>query len=270
MDRPILVKLGGSAITDKNKFKSARIDVIKNLSEEIGQIYREVTKKIVLIHGGGSYGHPLASKFKLYMGLTCEESKIAASRTIDAMRELSMLISRLIREQNVPVVPIQPSAIAINKSTRLHKMSIDTILKFLELDMPPLLWGDVVYDEDLGVSILSGDEIVSYLALQLNASMVIYGSDVDGIYRDFRNRKGVYRIVNDENIAEVIEHIAGGLKTDVTGGMKRKFEEILKIYEKNIPIYIVNATKKGHLYKTVKEKVILGTLFLKNKNALDK
>ncbi len=261
---PIIIKLGGSAITNKDKFKSPRLNIIKQLAREIGQIYEKLEKKIVIIHGGGSYGHPLASKFKLHMGLKDANALLGVSETIDAMRELSLLISQNLRENGVPVAPIQPSSIAINKSSKIHYFNMETIVKFLDLNMTPLLWGDVVYDLNQGVSILSGDELVSYIAIKLNAKMVVYGSDVDGIYREPRNKKGLIRLVNDRNLQEVLNHIIDTQGVDVTGGMRRKIEEILKVYEQGIPIYLVNATKNGYVYRTVKSGEVLGTLFYKH------
>jgi len=262
-ESPIIIKLGGSAVTNKDKFKSPRTNVIKQLAREIGEIYKKLEKKIVIIHGGGSYGHPLASKFQLHKGLKNESSLVGVSETIDAMRELSLIISRSLRRNGVPVVPIQPSSIAINKSSKIHIINLETLINFLELNMTPLLWGDVVYDLNQGISILSGDELVSHIAVKLNAKMVVYGSDVDGIYRDPQNKRGLIKFVNDRNLNDVLKHIVGSKNVDVTGGMRRKIEEILKVYDKGIPIYLVNATKKGYIYRTVEGGEILGTLFYK-------
>jgi len=52
----ILLKLGGSLLTDKNKPFSIREDVVKSAVRQV----IEANKKIILIHGGGSFGHPLA------------------------------------------------------------------------------------------------------------------------------------------------------------------------------------------------------------------
>ena len=55
-----LLKLGGSLLTDKNQPSSLREDVINRAIEQI----IESNKNIVLIHGGGSFGHPIAKEYQ--------------------------------------------------------------------------------------------------------------------------------------------------------------------------------------------------------------
>ena len=60
----ILLKLGGSLLTNKNKPFSIREDVVRNAVQQI----IEANDKLILIHGGGSFGHPLAKKYKISKG----------------------------------------------------------------------------------------------------------------------------------------------------------------------------------------------------------
>ena len=48
----------------------------------------------------------------------------------------------------------------------------------------PVLYGDVVLDveDKIKMAVLSGDQIVKYLAENLKPKKVVLGSDVDGIY----------------------------------------------------------------------------------------
>ena len=39
----------------------------------------------------------------------------------------------------------------------------------MKMGFTPVLYGDAVLDEKLGFTVLSGDQIVSYLAIELNA-----------------------------------------------------------------------------------------------------
>ena len=114
----------------------------------------------------------------------------------------------------------------------------------------PILFGDVAIAKDKGIDILSGDQIITYLANKLNADKVIFLMDVDGIYDRNPKEKG----------AKLIEKIDGKIKIqwekkkfDVTGGIKNKIEEALKMPCK---VYFINGTKKGNLTKAIKgEKV---------------
>ena len=60
----IILKLGGSLLTDKETPLSIREEV---LERSIKQII-ESKKSIILIHGGGSFGHPTAKKYQISQG----------------------------------------------------------------------------------------------------------------------------------------------------------------------------------------------------------
>ena len=66
MIKPIVLKLGGSVITDKNGELAARTEVINRLAEEIALARKE---SLIIIHGGGSFGHPTANKHAIKEGL---------------------------------------------------------------------------------------------------------------------------------------------------------------------------------------------------------
>jgi isopentenyl phosphate kinase len=57
-----VIKLGGSAITHKDSPLSPNIEVIEQIARELIKFDLK-KKKIVLIYGGGSFGHYVASKY---------------------------------------------------------------------------------------------------------------------------------------------------------------------------------------------------------------
>ena len=258
----IVIKLGGSAITDKDGFKKPRMNVIKQIAKELVEIRRELNPRMIVVTGGGSFGHPLARKYRLHEGLVHPDALIGVSETIDAMRELSLIVSGAFRKAGLPSVPIQPSAIATNYHTKLYRMDTYSIRRFLSIGTIPLLWGDVVFDEKMGVSILSGDEIVSKLAVELGADKIIYGLEVDGLYMDLE-KKILVKTVSDYNLSEVIKKAKGSNSTDVTGGMLRKLTEALTPYQHDIPIYLINITIPRNLYRVIIKNENVGTLIFK-------
>ena len=65
-DELILMKLGGSLITKK------RSDVPKcheNIMRKIANTISKSGKKIIIVHGAGSYGHPIVKKYKINTGI---------------------------------------------------------------------------------------------------------------------------------------------------------------------------------------------------------
>jgi isopentenyl phosphate kinase len=63
--RTTVLKIGGSVITDKNGDLAAKTEVINRLAEEIAKAN---LKNLIVVHGGGSFGHPIAQKWALKNG----------------------------------------------------------------------------------------------------------------------------------------------------------------------------------------------------------
>jgi len=58
----ILIKLGGSIITNKGKPQSARRKTIDNILKQI----KKINEPKILVHGGGSYGHYWSVKYGMH------------------------------------------------------------------------------------------------------------------------------------------------------------------------------------------------------------
>src|SRR5713226_8576802 len=58
MDQLTVLKLGGSAITDKARECAPDIPTIQNVADQL----RDYDRPLLLIHGGGSYAHPFVAK----------------------------------------------------------------------------------------------------------------------------------------------------------------------------------------------------------------
>jgi isopentenyl phosphate kinase len=60
----LLLKLGGSLITDKLKVAHARLAVLERLAGEIGRARASMPQtSMVLGHGSGSFGHVVAARY---------------------------------------------------------------------------------------------------------------------------------------------------------------------------------------------------------------
>ena len=61
-DDIVLVKLGGSLITEK---KSQTPKIRESNIKKISEIISKINKNIILVHGAGSYAHPLVKKYNI-------------------------------------------------------------------------------------------------------------------------------------------------------------------------------------------------------------
>ena len=246
----IIVKLGGSVISDKSKPFSFRDKVVENIAEEISKFHPE--KRFLLVHGGGSYGHPLAKKYAIREGFK-EERMMGFSRTHQAMIELNKKIVDIFLDKNLPAFSISPSSIFIMNNGGVSDGWINVIQAMLEKNFIPVLFGDVALSHDKGMDILSGDQIISFLAEKLMPEKVIFLMDVDGIY----NKNPVEK---DAKLLDVIDEkksIEGGIEgIDVTGGIKNKVKEAKKM---KCPVYFINGMVRGNLSKAIEGKKV-GTI----------
>lgn len=256
--RPLIVKLGGSVITDKRGRFSVKLSSLRRLAREL----KAADGPLVVVHGGGSYGHPIASKFEIARGFKNEEQLMGFSLTHRAMEELNTHVIEALQRAGLPAIAIQPSACSVVSDGRIVRMELAPLHKFLELGIVPVTYGDVVPDLSRGMSILSGDQLVVYLARELGASRVILGADVDGVFTadpKLRSREKLIRVITPSSWRDVVKSIGVASGPDVTGGMAKKVEELLILAESGIEAEIVNAAKADTLKRAILGERGLGT-----------
>ncbi|WP_175059303.1 isopentenyl phosphate kinase [Thermococcus sp. 2319x1] len=252
----IVIKLGGSVISDKNVPYSFNREVLENIAEEIAQFYPK--ENFVLVHGGGSFGHPNARKYKIREGLTgdVKGKRIGFSRTHQAMLKLNDLIIQTFLEKGLPAYSISSSSIFLIEKGEIVYGELEVLRKLLEKGFIPVLFGDTAVALDKGIDILSGDQIVGYLAKMFKPSKVVFLMDVDGIYTKNPKEEGAELI--KELTKEGIEHLLESSESagiDVTGGIGNKLKKALEIAHYS-DVYFINGKVKENLGKAIRgEKV---------------
>ena len=248
--QPLVVKLGGSVITDKSKKFSVEQDTLKRLAGEL----TSARGSLVVVHGGGSFGHPLASEYGIDSGFKEERQLMGFSLTHRAMEKLNAKVVEALQDVGLAAMPVQPSACAVVDGGRIVSMELRPFRKLLELGLVPVTYGDVVPDLTRGMSILSGDQLVVHLARELGAKKVVVGVDVDGVYTGDPKVDAEAELVPEitpANWGEVERSIGGAAGPDVTGGMANKVRELLKLAEGGIEAQIVNAARPGVLRRAI-------------------
>ena len=252
----ILLKLGGSLLTDKNTPFSLREEILESCLSQI----IESKKLIVLIHGGGSFGHPLAKKYQISRGLndSIKDQIMGLSKTHDAMNKFNSIIINKFLDKGYPAISIQPSSIFMQDFNEINLKSIDPIEKLLDLGVVPVLYGDILLSKDYSFSILSGDYIILKLCESIQnfkVSKVIFAIEEDGIFiKDNGNKKLALKLTFKDlaniKLAELDQ------KIDVTGGIKGKLEKIEEILKLNIPVQIINGIKNKNVLKALTNQYI--------------
>ena len=254
------MKLGGSTITIKDKTFVANQCVIRSLANEIAEAK---VSHLVLVHGGGSFGHPLAKQYAISEGFKNPSQMIGFSKTHDAMTVLNRLVVEALIKRNIPAVGIAPSSFVVTNSGRIEKMEVNVISKILDMGFVPVLYGDTVLDTGMGFSILSGDQLVAKLAIVLGAGKIILGVDVDGLFTADPKSNPSAKLVEHTNLNELkrdCSWIGQAKAPDVTGGMYGKISELIPAIEQEARVVIVNATKQGIVRSALRDEKVRGTI----------
>ncbi|MFA6226228.1 MAG: isopentenyl phosphate kinase [Methanoregula sp.] len=224
MSDHLILKLGGSVITDKSA------DCVINrvqLASLAGAIARARTVGIVVIHGAGSCGHPGAKRYNLDVGAVIGQTE-GIYVTHRAVSRLNDEVVATLREQGVAAIGVHPFHTAIADKGRLVSFECRHLATMLDLGMVPVIHGDVVMDLSKGACIVSGDQLVRYLAVGLSISRVGLATDVPGV---LDGERVVTEITRD---TMPTLRIGNSMHTDVTGGMRGKINELLELAEAGI------------------------------------
>jgi isopentenyl phosphate kinase len=131
-------------------------------------------------------------------------------------------------------------------------VKIDQMYAMARTGIVPVTFGDVIHISDGKYSILSGDVIMTFIAKILNPSKVIFAVNTEGIYRNMEEKETIHEVTGSKVIdAGLFGNAREQTPTDITGGMRRKMEEALKISSKGVEVMIVNGLKPERVTQAV-------------------
>jgi len=224
MSERLILKLGGSVITDK----SADCAVNRaRLATVAGAIAGVRTGRLLMIHGAGSCGHPEAKRYHLDQGASAGNTD-GIFVTHRAVSSLNDAVVAALRKKGVAAVGVHPLHTGIADNGRLVGFECRHLEKMLMLGMVPVIHGDVVMDLSKGACIVSGDQLVRYLAVALRINRVGLATDVPGVLDG-----GVVVPAITRKTVPALQ-IGSSSHTDVTGGMRGKIDELLILADAGI------------------------------------
>ena len=93
----------------------------------------------------------------------------------------------------------------------------------------PLVYGDVVFDQLLGGTILSTEDIFVYLAKIFSPDRILLAGIEAGVFADYPHKQNLIPVINPDNYENTKKEITGSAAPDVTGGMESKVDNMLSI-----------------------------------------
>ncbi|HEY3420075.1 MAG TPA: isopentenyl phosphate kinase [Methanomassiliicoccales archaeon] len=239
----ILVKLGGSVITDKTTYRTFREGTVRRLAREM----MATDEERIVVHGAGSYGHIYAKEYALQSGLHERRQVEGVAKVMHDVRELDNLVVGAFNDEGMWSAAIPPGSSAIMKNGTLSKLDLWPFERFLKIGMTPVTFGDVALDDDKGVSICSGDQLMMRLAERFRPRKVIFCADVDGLYTADPNCDPNATLIEkvDRDTLATIPRTERCI--DVTGSIYAKIEYMLQIARNAGKCEIINGNAEGRL-----------------------
>lgn len=243
----LLIKFGGSLITDKSVEQSCDRAALQHLAESVRSIREaDPERAIVIGHGQGSFAHFPAKKYRLNEGLVLDDAAYGLAVTLDVVSQLNRIVVGALITEKLPAVSLSPSSILMSDDNKITTAFTATFFELLERGMIPVTTGDVLLDQSKGCSIWSADAALPYFARLLveqgwSVEKIVHVTKTPGVYKDINHpERGTFRVITPRSFAESSAGIEGAGGTDVTGGMLEKVKQSLSLAQDGIESVILN------------------------------
>ena len=245
----VVVKWGGGLITEKNQLCSVNRDVISSLVSTIITCH-DNDLDVILVHGAGSFGHLRAKQWRLNEGkidpsnFTADEFCSTQEQAVELVRKDMLTLNSIIMEELTRAdisAAVLPPHNWVNGTGESFQGDL-TFFAGAPEGIVMVTYGDVVdCDEPLQFGILSGDDLVTRLAIEVpNVKRLVFAiGGVDGILRCPPDR------ATEDDLIEIWSpdiEFEGEHKSDidVTGGIGLKAARGAKVAQNGIEVMMVS------------------------------
>src|SRR5574341_630433 len=222
----ILIKLGGSIVTNKQKPLTPNLSAINKITSQL----KTIKEPFIVVHGGGSFGHYWSVRYNMHTKPAKYDLR-GVSVVKNSMIKLNKIILDSFLKYRLNPYCLPPADFMLGSKPDPKK--VKEISKIACSGLVPVSYGDALWYGKNKFYILSGDRIMSILAKILRPRLVIFVLNVDGVYSNMKTRK-LLREIKGQKLSVSKERM------DVTGGMQRKISEATAISRMGIKVFFVN------------------------------
>ena len=258
----IFLKLGGSLITDKTVPFTPRTEKIAEIASEIAEARRtHPNLSLLLGHGSGSFGHTAGRKYGTRQGVRTAEEWSGFAEVWYQASELNRHVMSALTSAGIAAIALAPVASVIARDGKVARWDLEPLRRALQGGILPVIYGDVVFDEVRGGTILSTEDLFGYLARKLSPNRILLAGLEQGVWADFPARKEVISKITPESYSGIKQQVGAGLGEDVTGGMESKVGLMLDLVQSTpgLTAQIFSGEKQGNLSKALEGETV-GTL----------
>ena len=260
----ILIKIGGSLITDKTQEKTIKKTALATICQEIKKA-SSLGKKLIVGHGTGSFAHYPAAQYQTHKGIINDQSEEGIAQVADVACQLNRIIVRQLIDIGVNAISVSPLTMMTAQNHKLSQICTHSLEQILNLNLLPVVYGDQIIDEKIGCTIFSTEKVLAFIGLELkrkgyHIQRIIHCGQTDGVY-DEKNQ--TIPLINSTNFSQYQKILTGSHGVDVTGGMLHKVKETLDLAQKGISGLIIDGIEHGSLSAAIAGKKVLGTIIEK-------
>jgi isopentenyl phosphate kinase len=198
--------------------------------EEIAEArHAQSNLKIVLGHGSGSFGHVAGHQYGTRSGVTSAEGWLGFAKVWEAARALNQVVVEGLEQAGIPVIAFPPSAIFIADHGLPYSAETGALTRALDAGLVPLVNGDVVFDRQMGGTILSTEDVFFFLARQLKPQRILLAGIEEGVWVDYPKREQLLSAIDLRDLPSISAKLTGSGATDVTGGMLQKVRTMMEL-----------------------------------------
>lgn len=246
----VLLKLGGSLITDKTQPRTLRRNTLARLVEEIAvALEQQPALRLIIGHGAGSFAHVSAKMHGTRQGVKTQEQWQGFVEVWWDAAVLNRYVVEELVKANLPAIALPPSAAITAQDGQVHSWNLGPLRAALNAGLLPVIHGDVIFDSSLGGTILSTEDLFSHLAMEMSPRRLLLAGMEQGVWEDFPTRSRIIPKINPRNFQDLLPYIGGSTATDVTGGMLDKVKQSIALCQSQpgMEILIFSGDEPGSL-----------------------
>ncbi|HEY0479792.1 MAG TPA: hypothetical protein VGD37_19870 [Kofleriaceae bacterium] len=228
-----MIKVGGSLITDRRQYRTARHRAIDHFARVIVAWRARRRSDVLIILGGGAFGHNVVHRHGLDSGGAHRCSGEVFELTA-ALYELKVLFARAMQRHGGAAIPLQESGLFASQNGTPELINPGPIEACLAGGYVPLLTGGLMVAPGGGFHAIGSDRMALPIADAFALRRVAVITDRPGVMRGDR----VIRRVTAARFDRVLAEISAPTKLDVTGGMRAKFAAAVELARRGVETVI--------------------------------
>ena len=255
----IVIKIGTNVISDKGKPLSSRI---KNIVDNICKLNKCNKEIIIVTSGAVGYGAAvLMQKGMIPQTIPLKQACASVGQPI-----LMEHYKKFFEKNGFSVGQILLTNDILNKSNA-YQNARNTIFTLLEKNCIPIVnENDTVSIDELKFG--DNDSLAAVVSLLIGADLCVLLSDIDGFYKDYKNKHKAKKlnIVTELN-QDIVKEAKSKDSSFSTGGMITKINAAKTLMEAGISMAIINGKQNGALSNLFND-YDFGTIFYSDKKQL--